>query len=62
VSAGGDSAVPFTFSARPEFGEAVDGLAKRRGLNRSALIRALVTEEMMRLAEAAEKRETESRG
>jgi predicted DNA-binding protein len=52
MNAGGREAVPYTFRMRPEFGEVLDGLAKRRGLNRSALIRALVKEECVRLAEA----------
>jgi hypothetical protein len=57
VSAGGHQAVPFTFSAKPEFGAVVDQLAKRRGINRSAFIRALVTEEALRLATAEKERE-----
>jgi hypothetical protein len=39
------------FRMRPEFAEVVDQLAKRRGLNRSAFLRALLAEECVRLAE-----------
>jgi Ribbon-helix-helix protein, copG family len=56
MAEGGHTAVPFTFSARKEFGAVVDGLAKRRGLNRSAFIRELVTEEALRLAQAEKER------
>jgi uncharacterized protein (DUF1778 family) len=54
-----EQTAPFTIRATPDFGEVIDGLADRRGLNRSAFIRALVQEEALRLAAAAEKRERE---
>jgi predicted transcriptional regulator len=53
MAVGGHEAVDFAvnFRIRPEFATIIDELARRRGINRSALMRELVTEECIRLAE-----------
>lgn len=41
-----------TFKVRPEFARALDALANRRGLSRSAFLRELVKEEAINIASA----------
>jgi ribbon-helix-helix CopG family protein len=58
--AAGHAPVTFTLKVRPEYAAVIDGLAKKRGLNRSEYLRALVQEDALRLVEV--EREKADRG